>query len=139
MPLLYSQTFFCHLAHFLRNFRKKIIPYHISERFSAIWSVNLKKLQYCYTLYFLPWRCGYSRIAQTNPCGQKLLAYIEIAEQSLLLGYFFLLSTKLFGCVSLFVDFWNTIQSIPAPFILPSIKYFNHIECRLTLSLGYAL
>ena len=42
MPLLYSQTFFCHLAHFLRNFRKKIIPYHISERFSAIWSVNLK-------------------------------------------------------------------------------------------------
>ena len=37
---LYSQTLFCHLAHFLRNFRKKIIPYHISERFSAIWSTS---------------------------------------------------------------------------------------------------
>ena len=67
VPLLYSKTLFCHLAHFLRNFRKKIIPYHISERFSAIWSVYLKKiLQYFYTLYFLPWRCGYSRIAQTK-------------------------------------------------------------------------
>ena len=40
VPLLYSQTLFCHLAHFSRNFRKKIIPYHISERFSAIWSTS---------------------------------------------------------------------------------------------------
>ena len=48
--LLYSQTLFCHLAHFLRNFRKKIIPYHISERFSAIWSVfhELSAKKYLY-------------------------------------------------------------------------------------------
>ena len=47
-----------------------------------------------------------------------------IAEQSLLLGYFFIPFTKLFVCVPLFVDFWNIVHSIPAPFILLFMAIF---------------
>ena len=114
--LLYSQTLFCHLAHFSRNFRKKIIPYHISERFSAIWSASYElsaknistpnidiffafgppssnifftiQLEWyrCFgPLYqtkfnislFLPWRCGYSRIAQTKRQRTKTFGFIS--------------------------------------------------------------
>ena len=46
-----------------------------------------------------------------------------IAEQ-LVLGYFFMLFTKLFVGVSLFVDFWKLVQSISAPYI----SLFRDIE-----------
>ena len=132
--LLYSQTFFCRLAHFIQIFFlhytiRAILPflyasYELSiknisipniDTFEAFGPLIWKILQYFYTSLFFAlalWLFSHSP-NQTSTDKNFWLSMI-IAEQSLLLGYFFILSTKLFVCVSLFVDFWNTVQSIPA-------------------------
>ncbi|MBO5026937.1 MAG: hypothetical protein J6C79_00260, partial [Clostridia bacterium] len=57
---------------------------------------------------FLPWRCGYSRIAQTKRQRTKTF-YLYDNSRAFFCSAIFLLFTKLFVCVPLFVDFWSCI------------------------------
>ena len=66
----------------------------------------------------MPWRCGYSRIAQTNPCGQKLLALYDNSRAISLARLFFMCFLQNFLSAFLFSLTFGTlfIQDMGATF-----------------------
>ena len=153
--LLYSQTLFCRLAHFLQIFFlhhtiRVILPFwsafhelfekNIStpniDTFLAFGPFIWKILEYLYTLYFLPWRCGYSRIAQTKRQRTKTFGLYRNSRAISLARLFFYSLHKTF-CLRFSFRWlleYRSIHTCPAHFL-----FFKKLKGSVTPLLGYAL
>ena len=132
-PLPYKWTFFCYLVRFLRTFRKKNISTANIDTFLLFGPLIWKILQYFYTLYFLPWRCGYSRIAQTKRQRTKTFGLYRNSRAISLARLFFLFSLQNFLSAFLF----SLTFGIPFnPYLPCSFFIFKEIKGQSHASFG---